>query len=748
MRGFGSIWRVVDRQTITRGNRAISNSSQLEALFFAALDTYNVAQRAAFLDSACGGDAELRRQLEKMLEAHRKLGDFLKRPVVEQLGAEQLGAAEPLVAEPGNSGEEENVGLDFLEPATRPDSLGRLRHFEVMEVLGQGGFGIVFRALDESLQRVVAIKVLSPQLATTSPARKRFLREARASAQVRHENVVQVYAVEEKPLPYLAMEFIPGETLQQRLDRVGPLEVPEILRIGRQIASGLAAAHAMDLIHRDIKPANVLIENNPQDHIKISDFGLARAADDASLSCSGAVVGTPMYMSPEQARGESFDHRADLFSLGSVLYVMATGRPPFRASNTPAVLRRVVEDQPRPIREVIPEVPEWLCSIVAKLHDKDPAARFQTARELAELLADCEAKLKAQQEVPNLLPAHSLQPSNQLAANGLTSPTREPRMTGLKTWLAAAAVLLPVLALAMTEITGVTHWFRGRPPLPDSIQPLVEPKPSLAVAPLDYALLDAAPLDAAQAQGHQAAWAKRLGVPIETTNKIGMRLTLIPPLEAEFPTAYYLGKYEVTQGEWQQLMADNPSHFGPENPIVSGMDTSKLPVENVSWFDSVEFCIKLSESDGLQPWYELSVTRRSGEAIEEAEVKILGGSGYHLPTDSQWIQASRAGTKTKYHFGDSDEDLLDYAWINESRTHTVGTKQPNTFGLYDMQGNVWEWCNDESTVDPADPQGASRRVFRGGSWNGSSEYCEASYFFMRMPSDRIHGMGLRVARAP
>jgi eukaryotic-like serine/threonine-protein kinase len=724
----------------------------LEALFFAALDKCTMVQRAAFLESACAGDAELRRQVEKMLDAHPNLGDFLKRPVVEQLGAAL-----------GTSGDDENGALDFLEPATRPDSLGRLGHFEVMEVLGQGGFGIVYRALDDSLQRVVAIKVLAPQLATTSPARKRFLREARASAQVRHENVVHVYAVEEKPLPYLAMEFIPGETLQQRLDRVGPLEVPEILRIGQQIAKGLAAAHAMDLIHRDIKPANVLIETSPQDHVKITDFGLARAANDASLSCSGAVVGTPMYMSPEQARGESFDHRADLFSLGSVLYVMATGRPPFRANNTPAVLRRVVEDQPRPIREVIPEVPEWLCGIVAKLHAKDPVARFQTAREVADLLADCEAKLKAHQEVPNIFAAHSVPLADRRTSNGLTSPTREPGMVRRKRWMAAAVVLVPILALAMsalaiTENAGMTHWFRGRQPLPDSNQSFVEPKPPLQIAQhqtspsvlsvQELRLLSVAPLDAAQAQKLQAAWARRLGVPIETTSNIGMKLILIPPLGEEFPSAYCLGKYEVTQGEWQQVMADSPSNFGPKNPTVAGMDTSNFPVEQVSWFDSVEFCNKLSESEGLQPWYELTVTRRSGAAIEEAEVKILGGSGYHLPTDSQWIHASRAGTNTKYHFGDSDEDLLEYAWINESRTHAVGTKKPNAFGLYDMQGNVWEWCADESPTDPTDLQGASRRVFRGGSWNGNSEYCEASYFFMRVPSDRICGGGLRIARAP
>ena len=450
----------------------------MEALFFAALDRNTGAQRAAFLESACAGDAELRRQVEKLLDAHPKLGDFLKKPAVEQLIAASVlpAAARELdpsadgetagtprrkgfVAPPSEaakSGDDEDGGLDFLEPSQRPGSLGRLGHYEVLEVLGKGGFGIVFRAFDDVLQRVVAVKVLAPQMAATSPARKRFLREARASAQVRHENVVQVHAVEEEPLPYLVMEFIPGETLQQRLDRVGPLEVPELLRIGRQIAEGLAAAHATDLIHRDIKPANVLIETGTQEHVKITDFGLARAADDASLTGSGEVTGTPMYMSPEQAKGESLDHRADLFSLGSVLYVMATGRPPFRASNSLAVLRRVAEDQPRPIREVIPEVPEWLCGIVAKLHAKDPAARFQTAREVADLLADCEAKLKAQQEVRNILPAPAVKPAVP---------------TGRRRWVAAAAVLLAILALAAMEFAGVTHWFRAQQPTADPIKP-------------------------------------------------------------------------------------------------------------------------------------------------------------------------------------------------------------------------------------------------------------------------------------
>jgi serine/threonine protein kinase len=148
------------------------------------------------------------------------------------------------------------------------------------------------------------------------------------------------------------------------------------------------------LIHRDIKPGNVLLEGGAQ-RVKITDFGLARAADDASISQSGIIAGTPMYMAPEQAKGETLDQRADLFSLGSVLYQMAAGRSPFRATGTLAVLKRVAEDTPRPIREIIPETPQWLCDIISKLHAKNPDDRYQSAREVADVLADCEAQLKA-----------------------------------------------------------------------------------------------------------------------------------------------------------------------------------------------------------------------------------------------------------------------------------------------------------------------------------------------------------------
>ncbi len=410
-------------------------------IFMAVLDL-PVTARTEYLDKACGADAALRSRVDALLNSHEGAGSFLGTPAV--VPSDPESAATRTLGSEGGTRTDDEVPLGFLEPPTRSDSLGRIGHYEVLQVLGQGGFGIVFRAFDDVLHRVVAVKVLSPQMAATSPARKRFLREARSSAQVRHENVVQVYEVGEQPLPYIAMEFIPGETLQQRLDRVGPVDAAEVVRIGRQIAEGLAAAHGTDLVHRDIKPGNVLLEGGTN-RVKITDFGLARAADDASISQSGIIAGTPNYMAPEQAKGEKLDHRADLFSLGSVLYQMVAGRPPFRANSTVAVLKRVAEDQPRAIREIISETPQWLCDIIAKLHAKNPDDRFQSAREVADVLADCEAQLKA----------------NAKLKDYSRIPHSQPPRSGRRKWLAvAAAVLLPVIALIVMEFAGVTHLVR------------------------------------------------------------------------------------------------------------------------------------------------------------------------------------------------------------------------------------------------------------------------------------------------
>ena len=194
-----------------------------------------------------------------------------------------------------------------------------------------------------------------------------------------HEHVVAIHDVEAQgDVPFLVMQYVAGESLQARVDREGPLDAKEILRIGIQAAAGLAAAHEQGVIHRDVKPANILLEKGVE-RVLLTDFGLARTVDDASLTHTGVVAGTPHYMSPEQANGQATDHRSDLFSLGSVLYFVATGHPPFRAERAMGVLNRICHDPHRPLWQVDNQIPDELSVIVDRLLDKRPAKRFDSA---------------------------------------------------------------------------------------------------------------------------------------------------------------------------------------------------------------------------------------------------------------------------------------------------------------------------------------------------------------------------------
>jgi eukaryotic-like serine/threonine-protein kinase len=294
----------------------------------------------------------------------------------------------------------EAMAKQLLAPPSHPEMLGRVGRYEVERLIGSGGMGIVFKGFDTELNRPVAIKVLAPHLAGNGAARQRFAREARAAAAVVHEHVVAIHNVEsDGAAPFLVMQFVAGDSLQARLDRQGPLALKEILRIGHQTAAGLAAAHAQGLVHRDVKPSNIMLEQGVERAL-LTDFGLARAADDASLTHTGYLPGTPHYMSPEQARGDAIDGRSDQFSLGSVLYALCTGRPPFRADTSFGVLRRITDTQPRPIREVNPDIPAWLVRLIDRLLAKQPADRFTSAAEVAALLEQCLAHVQQPDSAP------------------------------------------------------------------------------------------------------------------------------------------------------------------------------------------------------------------------------------------------------------------------------------------------------------------------------------------------------------
>jgi serine/threonine protein kinase len=282
--------------------------------------------------------------------------------------------------------------LAFLAPPQELDELGRLGPYLIRKVLGTGAMGIVFEAEDAQLKRLVALKVMKPSLAAQADFHRRFLREARLAAAIDHEHIVTIYQVgEDHGIPYLAMKLLQGESLETRLSRTGgraPLE--EILRIGREIAEGLEAAHAKGLVHRDIKPANIWLEEN-RDRVRIVDFGLARGTgDDAHFTQAGAVIGTPSYMAPEQANGKEVDERCDLFSLGSVLYRMSTGRLPFDGKDTLEVLAALATKTPIPPKKLVPALPSAFSDLVMSLLSKDRNERPSSAREVVEIIESIE----------------------------------------------------------------------------------------------------------------------------------------------------------------------------------------------------------------------------------------------------------------------------------------------------------------------------------------------------------------------
>ena len=376
---------------------------------------------------------------QERLQRAEEGGDVLRR-LGQQVGDPTLAPVDPTLRQfldwlheekapdcPGAMGPDD---LYFLRPAEHPGDLGVLGPYEVHEVIGQGGMGVVLKAFDPALNRLVAIKVLAAGVAGSAMARKRFAREAQAAAAVCHDHVVTVHGVHEADgLPYLVMQYVAGESLQDRLDRMGALEVEEIVCIGLQTAKGLAAAHAQGLIHRDITPANLLLSEAAAPIGRMGQRGLmgrirpirpirswSRSPtsawrgmiDDVPFTRCGVVAGTPEYMAPEQACGETVDHRADLFSLGSVLYAMCTGAPPFRASTPLAVLRQVSELTPTPLHPLNPDVPAWLEAFIVRLMAKNPADRFQSAAEVAVLLEGYLGHLRQPTTVPApILPASS-----------------------------------------------------------------------------------------------------------------------------------------------------------------------------------------------------------------------------------------------------------------------------------------------------------------------------------------------------
>lgn len=288
-----------------------------------------------------------------------------------------------------------------LGPPQGPGELGRLAHYRVLKLLGRGGMGVVFLAEDTHLQREVALKVMRPKSAQDPKSKERFLREARAAAKVKHDNVVTIYQVgEENGVPFIAMEHLRGAPLDAYLKRQPQPNVAQVLRLAREMAAALGAAHERGLVHRDVKPANVWLEA-PKGRVKILDFGLAwRDKDETHLTQSGTVAGTPAFMSPEQARGQALNHRSDLFSLGAVLYRLSTGQQPFKGDNVMEVMYALASDVPAAPRTLNAAVPVALNDLIMHLLAKKPENRPASASEVVETIRSIERAIASGGEVP------------------------------------------------------------------------------------------------------------------------------------------------------------------------------------------------------------------------------------------------------------------------------------------------------------------------------------------------------------
>ncbi len=266
-------------------------------------------------------------------------------------------------------------------------------NYHIDAEIGRGGMAVVYRAVDAHLHRTVAIKVLPPDVAFNSDVRTRFIREAQTAAQLNHPNIVSIYSVDDQDgvagggLVYFVMAYIDGESLGVRLAREGAWPIDRTVRVLRDVADALAYAHARGVVHRDIKPDNILIDR-ASGRPMVTDFGIARAAaGETRLTATGVAVGTPAYMSPEQAVGErEVDGRSDLYSLGVVGYQMLAGETPFKAANTPAMLVKHVSERPRPVRERRPEVPKYIADAIDRALAKRPEDRWADASEFRDAL--------------------------------------------------------------------------------------------------------------------------------------------------------------------------------------------------------------------------------------------------------------------------------------------------------------------------------------------------------------------------
>lgn len=424
--------------------------SEERRIFLQALEIRDISKRKAWLEQACDGDRQMHRQIARLLGAHDSVGDFLESDVV--LAGETANVGDALTRSPNNAtANDDQVAtgqLSFLAPCETPGRVGQMGKYEVIDVIGRGGMGIVLKAVDTQLNRTVAIKVMKPELAQDETAVRRFRREAQMAAAVRHDNIVTIYTVDESlGRPFLVMDYVEGETLKQSLARQSRLHWTDVQQIAKDVAEGLSAAHRNGLIHRDIKPAN-LIKDEATGRIMIMDFGLARVQGDPGFSRPGEITGTPKYMAPEQIDCTEVDHKSDLFSLGCVLYALCSGNSPFDSDNLITSLKMVCDVTPPPLAVVQPEIPLWFSDLVLDLLKKTADERPDSADEVLRRIES--GASDSATEITTIVPPQTI----------ASHPApKKPNRTRL---LSAIGVIATLVLIGLPEIRGyVVRLVRG-----------------------------------------------------------------------------------------------------------------------------------------------------------------------------------------------------------------------------------------------------------------------------------------------
>ncbi len=618
--------------------------------------------------------------------------------------------------------------------------------YVVQKLLGSGTFGDVFLAKHRRLMCRRVLKILKRDWVRDPVTRDRFRREMYASARLQHENIVLIHdAREDKGMMFLVLEYLKDGDLGKWLNSHASPTIADGLRMIRDAALGLDHAHQQGLVHRDVKPENLLLDRDGR--IKISDFGLVGLLDDATLELphltrTGTGMGTRAYMAPEQGRdAKSVDGRADVYSLGVVLFRLLTGRLPFlQNQDLEAMWRQPIPSLVDACSAATARVDKLFARMVAKRRED----RFDTMAEVVAALDEClrESELPivaAPFTSTFLLPATPKNMETQSPAEGeILQEAASPDFAILRPGQVAAERCGSNPVLPKRSSTTLVCVQMGCPKfvsIPDGEFHLGSPQ-----------------------------------------TEIGRSSNEGPQRCVRISRPFWLSVTPVTQEEFFSLLGRNPSYFAPTGggaARIQGLEPERFPVEMVTWFDVLEFANALSQAEELLPFYLLeSLERDADGCVRSALVKCLGGNGYRLPTEAEWEYACRAGSTMPFHFGNmangvqANFDGNEPYGIDEpgpflNRPHTVGTYPANGFGLYDMHGNVWEWCDDgfasdayarltlDVAVDPWEktmPHGT--RVLRGGSWFSDARSCRAATRGSRCPNDRDNYIGFRLARTP